>query len=395
MAIEQSLYRRLSELPALERRPEDSLRCKVCGNTAVPFDIVDFNKCSSGYPFGFADVAVPWHRCAHCGFLFTAFFDDWDDQDFARFVYNDDYIKVDPEYAEIRPRLVAERMAKMLAGYEGARILDYGSGRGVWVQQMRERGFAHVDGYDPFAQPVRPEGRYDLITCQEVIEHSPRPVETLADMAGLLADDGCILLGESLQPNNIFEARCSWWYAAPRNGHCSTFADRTLAHLAEAAGFLLHSGKQPTLHALRRGDRFADLARALSGPRRIFRRIGAPGVPNAPGFNGVEPMHNGPFQWTRDPRIEWRIPAVTADLLHLGIPFVHQFRAQYAAQCTVKIDGRDARVGVRENMIFAEAEGPFTDATVTVELLTPPLKESTGGRRIGLALRVVEDPIPI
>ncbi len=80
---------------------------------------------------------------------------------------------------------------------------------------------------------------------------------------------------------------------------------------------------------------------------------------------------------------------MTADLLHLGIPFAHQFRAQYAAQCTVKIDGRDARVGVRENMIFAEAEGPFDDATVTVELLTPPLKESTGGRRIGLALRVV------
>ncbi len=236
MAIEDSLHRRLVALPALERRPEDSLRCKVCGNPAIPFDIVDFNKCSAGYPFGFADVAVPWHRCAHCGFLFTAFFDDWSEHDFARFVYNDDYIKVDPDYAEIRPRLVAERMAKMLAGYKDARILDYGSGRGVWVQQMREHGFAHVDGYDPFAQPVRPEGRYDLITCLEVIEHSPRPVETLAEMAELLTDDGCILLGESLQPNNIFEARCSWWYAAPRNGHCSTFADRTLAYLAKGRG---------------------------------------------------------------------------------------------------------------------------------------------------------------
>jgi len=203
-----------------------------------------------------------------------------------------------------------------------------------------------------------------------------------------LADDGCIILGETLQPPNITDLRCAWWYAAPRNGHCSTFADRTLGLMAEQAGLLLHTGREPTLHALRRGDRFTDLARRVGGPLRQYRRIGAPGEANAPGFSGVEPMHNGPFQWTTDRRIAWELRDVQADVLHLSIPFAHQYRANYAAECRVRVNGQDARSVVRESMIMAEASGPFPGGEVSVELHTPPLKDSVSGRQIGLALRV-------
>ncbi len=208
-----TLADRLASVPRLDRANARAaaLPCKICRHPALFFDVVDFNKCAGFYPFGPAGIPVHYHRCDECGFLFTTFFDDWSEAEFRRFIYNADYPLVDPEYEGIRPIKVAEHLARYMVGMENARILDYGAGSGQFARRLNELGFRHVESYDLLSMPRRPTGRFDIITCTEVIEHAPWPLNVLQGMRSLLSDDGCVILGETLQPPDIVLLRGNWW----------------------------------------------------------------------------------------------------------------------------------------------------------------------------------------
>jgi hypothetical protein len=159
--------------------------CRLCGGFARPFDSLEFYKyCSPTdcFGFGFAGIHVEYRRCEDCGFVFTSFFDDWTPQDLA---YNEDYPRVDFECADIRPGNVAALLAGRLALWRDIDMLDYGSG--ALAARMGEHGFAKITNYDPFSSPARPEGKFSLITCFEVIEHTVSPAVCLNDMASFLA----------------------------------------------------------------------------------------------------------------------------------------------------------------------------------------------------------------
>jgi 2-polyprenyl-3-methyl-5-hydroxy-6-metoxy-1,4-benzoquinol methylase len=65
---------------------------------------------------------------------------------------------VDTEYLDTRPRAVAALMARVLTGYRGMRILDYGGGVGLFARLMHEAGFHPIECYDPISMPMRPVG---------------------------------------------------------------------------------------------------------------------------------------------------------------------------------------------------------------------------------------------
>jgi SAM-dependent methyltransferase len=250
--MKQELASRLAALPPLASAGVSAalLSCKICGSVAEFFDVTDFGKGNAFFRFGPSGISIEHYRCRDCGFMWAPLFDDWTAADFKHHIYNDEYRFVDGEYAEARPKRMADHMAKWLAGFETARILDYGSGNGLFAQHLRDAGFKHVANFDPFSEPIRPAGRFDVITCFEVIEHSPTPVQTMNELASLLAEDGCIILGESLQPPDIASLRCGWWYCMPRNGHISFYTDRALVKLAALSDLLFHPGGG--LHAFSR-----------------------------------------------------------------------------------------------------------------------------------------------
>ncbi len=66
-------------------------------------------------------------------------------------------------------------MAEKLATWRKLDILDYGSGSGAFAERMAKYGFANITNYDPFSSPARPAGKFSLITCFEVIEHTVSP----------------------------------------------------------------------------------------------------------------------------------------------------------------------------------------------------------------------------
>lgn len=325
--------------------------------------------------------------------MFTAFCDDWSGDDFHRYIYNDDYWQVDVEHRSTRPRRIADQMSRVLAPFSGCRILDYGAGEGLFAQHMRDAGFSNICAYDPFLMPQRPEGRFDLITCFEVLEHTPSPTQTIAEMRSLLLDDGCMLVSQALQPLDIDRIRCSWWYCAPRNGHISMFADRTMALLAERAGLVFHRGGMPHLFRAPQTDRFADLARALA-PEFQAVTLYAPSNGGAE-WHKTEAEGGSPFRWSAADTVTWRLPASPGNkrVVQVRIPFLMQVRPGFASECKVTIGGRSAAVDLREGAIFAElSDVPLADTELVLHTPSLPmpaeLRDSRDRRKLGLALPI-------
>ncbi len=219
--------------------------CKICGGPSPLFGVVDFNKScleAHGKTLSLSGKPVYYRRCGSCGFLFTDAFDDWSPEAFLKHIYNNDYAVVDPDYAAARPVNNAKAIAQTFgASRDVLSILDYRGGNGLLARALAEEGF-QATTYDPLTTfSARPQGRFDLITCFEVMEHLPFPERTVADIGRLLADEGILLFSTLTQPANFDELGLRWWYVGPRNGHVSLYSRRALAILFEKNGMGLMS----------------------------------------------------------------------------------------------------------------------------------------------------------
>jgi 2-polyprenyl-6-hydroxyphenyl methylase/3-demethylubiquinone-9 3-methyltransferase len=257
----------LERIPSLRNSPPKAVPCKICDGKADFFDIVDFNKyCGQQEAFlsDISGVEVPYYRCELCEFTFTDLCDEWTAEDFRKFIYNDEYEIVDPEYKTIRPAYTADNMAKILEGCEEISIIDYGSGSGQFAQEMRSRGFSVVSSYDPFSSPEMPSGRFDVACLFEVIEHMPDPMKTLRNIVSeILEPSGIIILTQSIQPVDFKETRGRWWYIGPRNGHISTYSEKTFQRICESLDLVCFN-LRPGYYAFRRRNAIYE------GPLRDF-----------------------------------------------------------------------------------------------------------------------------
>ena len=210
----------------------------------------------------------------------------------------------------------------------------------MFVSEMTARGYSQMSCYDPFSYPQKPDGKFDLITCFEVIEHSPKPMETLRETLSMLSDDGAIVVGQTTQPANIDQIRGAWWYIAPRNGHVSTFANLTFFEMARSQGL-----------AFRRGEGLYGFARRKPSPavEAVLARIGQNYmVLLAPAGNRAYPAHwhnleragNALFRWTASAEIDFGAHELGAGVTQVQIPFLMEVRPEFAANCRIAVDGR-------------------------------------------------------
>jgi 2-polyprenyl-6-hydroxyphenyl methylase/3-demethylubiquinone-9 3-methyltransferase len=239
--------------------------CKCCAGTARLYGLVDFHKnCESQRREVLALSGIPiyYYRCPGCAFLFTTAFDHFSTDDFKRYVYNADYIRVDPEYADFRPRANARFVAEQFCAGRPASVLDFGGGNGVLAEVLRAAGFPRVDIFDPYVPQfaARPNDRYDCVLSFEVVEHSPDPAAIFREMNDLLAPGGIVLFSTLLQPADIDSQGLNWWYVGPRNGHVSLFSQASLLKLLEPLALRMASAND-NLHMLYR--EIPDFARHL------------------------------------------------------------------------------------------------------------------------------------
>jgi 2-polyprenyl-6-hydroxyphenyl methylase/3-demethylubiquinone-9 3-methyltransferase len=203
---------------------------------------VDFHKNCEIYRRRVLDISgVPiyYHRCPACQFIFTTAFDRFTNEDFQRYIYNEDYLLVDPDYQEARPGINAANLCRLFSATKPGRVLDYGGGDGVLAERLRAEGFPQVVTYDPFVPrySARPPDRFDCVLCFEVVEHSTDPLRTFADMNNFLADPGLIVFSTLLQPADLDQQGLNWWYAGPRNAHVSLHSRASLEKVLQPFGF--------------------------------------------------------------------------------------------------------------------------------------------------------------
>ncbi|WP_323118290.1 class I SAM-dependent methyltransferase [Burkholderia alba] len=216
--------------------------CKCCAGPSRLCGVVDFSRSCNDRPGAkvapCAGVPVYYHRCEQCGFVFTRAFDGWSYDDFSAYIYNDDYVRHDPDYLGSRPAYNAEIVAGNFPDLSGKDILDYGSGLGLLEKNLKNRGFGSVDSYDPIAGgTARPDRRYDVVIAFEVFEHHPAPLALIDEVAGFLRDDGVILFSTTLVTEAVLnEGIERWWYCAPSNGHISFFTPQALARVGAPHG---------------------------------------------------------------------------------------------------------------------------------------------------------------
>ncbi len=162
-----------------------------------------------------------------------------------------------------RRRRVAHRRLARVARLLGkppaqCRLVDVGSSRGDFVAFAQDFGFA-AEGVEPapnIAAEARaagrnvrtglledqsyPDGAFGCVTLFEVIEHLARPLVLLGECRRILAPGGVLLLstgnGESWTARAL-KGRWDYFRVDKDAGHVSFFNPRSLALVAERAGF--------------------------------------------------------------------------------------------------------------------------------------------------------------
>ncbi|MGY2876282.1 hypothetical protein ACVW00_003472 [Marmoricola sp. URHA0025 HA25] len=178
-----------------------------------------------------------YHRCRQCG-LVAARDTPWLEEAYASPIHDADVglLRRARRYSAIASAVIR------FEGLTGGRFLDWAGGYGVLTQVMRDKGHDYWH-HDAYAQPVFArdfrddgEGRVDLVTAFEVMEHLASPRE---ELAGIAKRSDLLLFTTELVPDPAPRV-ADWWYYMPDVGqHITLHTEESLRHVGDALGYRL------------------------------------------------------------------------------------------------------------------------------------------------------------
>ena len=232
------------------------------------------------------DQTVRYFECTTCGHL-TATEVDAD----ALYSQDEYFDLIDAGWERRNERILRYvNAAQALPGIKlkkGSEILDFGCGVGKLVDLLVEHGF-EASGYEPFPnQPVTSlrietdpaaldamNGRFQLVTMVEVVEHLRDPDDVLDTVGDLLRPRGYLLTSTDLYRPGTHED--DWYYLNPAAGHVSIFTEASLRRLVQRHQFVPVFRMTQDVWLFRRTDgRGLDLDRLYFLPSQLRVRLTA------------------------------------------------------------------------------------------------------------------------
>ncbi len=119
-------------------------------------------------------------------------------------------------------------------------LLDYGCNRGLFLQFLREKGYANCSGYDPFVAEFASteviERQYDFVTSFDVVEHDPAPRDFIARVAARVKPGGCLCIGTPNADGIDLADPEAYLHALHAPYHLHLLSARMLGELCAAQG---------------------------------------------------------------------------------------------------------------------------------------------------------------
>jgi hypothetical protein len=228
-------------MPLLEAKYKN-ISCKICGSSTSVLGVKDFNRSCEEEKgkevFSPLGHAIYYHQCSNCQFIFTVDLDDWSKQDFIDNIYNNDYLKIDPDYGSKRALECVQFIQPMLGGDRTISILDYGAGTNVFSKELKKQGYNAI-GWDPMwlTEPkINKAQKFDVVTAFEVLEHTPTPLETADELLSFVEPESGQVIISTLVNDIIGQAGINYWYISPRNGHVCMHSVKSLSLMFDKLG---------------------------------------------------------------------------------------------------------------------------------------------------------------
>ena len=206
------------------------MNCSICSGTKLTsLGTVPFDRNNADIPIK-DYTPMEYLRCNDCNFIWCPEMLTWTPNDLGNKVYNEDYVKYDPDYIEVRPK----NYAKIFEGFPaispvGIKHLDYGSGSGVMSRELQRKRWDSTC-YDPYSSNIKPTTKFNFITAIEVFEHSLNIHDTVSDIKNLLnIPTGVICFSTQFADSNT---TIDWWYIGARNGHISILSEASMKIIA-------------------------------------------------------------------------------------------------------------------------------------------------------------------
>jgi SAM-dependent methyltransferase len=125
----------------------------------------------------------------------------------------------------------------------GSRVFDFGCGLGVWLNSFQDHGWI-TSGLEPSTDvafvrherltSVPPDPRFDLVIVWHVLEHLPRPLDTLRSLAATIVQGGYCLV--SVPRVDTLAVHRDLSYILQPRAHIAAYTEDCLRGLLQSCG---------------------------------------------------------------------------------------------------------------------------------------------------------------